>query len=421
MKTLLILFCTGLSVASLAQNVVQGEYFIDTDLGYGNNTPVTFTPSADGIFQLSVPVSSYPPGYHKLYIRTKDSDGKWSFTSRRNIEVLASEAKITTAKGEYFIDTDPGFGMGLPITIATPDSIILQNFAAATTGLSEGYHKLYGRLTDNVGRWSITFRRNLEIYKDDNNKVVSGEYFFTTDEGFGDCTPVTFAVPAADGSFTFNIPRSSIPQGADKLFVRVHDDIESRWSLTQMLGNIVNPLPLTLLNLTAIKENDTALVDWQTADELNTSHFNIQRSTDGVRFITVGTMSAKAGSAQNNYTYANEVAGMAPGKVYYRLQMVDKDGSFTYSKIVYITIVNGVRITIHPNPARGYFIIGNYESIDIKNARVLVTDLTGRTFISQKFHNATQQKINIAPLSKGLYMVSVITPGNVQTQKLVVE
>ena len=116
-KILILLFCSGLSIASLSQNVVQGEYFIDTDLGYGNNTLVTFTPSADNSFPLTVPVSSLAPGYHKLYIRTKDSDGKWSLTARRNIEVLASEAKTTIVRGEYFIDTDPGFGMGTPITI----------------------------------------------------------------------------------------------------------------------------------------------------------------------------------------------------------------------------------------------------------------------------------------------------------------
>ena len=105
----------GLSLASLSQNVVQAEYFIDTDLGYGNNTLVSLTPAADGTFPLSIPVSSYQPGYHKLYIRTKDSDGKWSLSVRRNIEVLASEAKTTIVTGEYFIDTDPGFGMGMPI------------------------------------------------------------------------------------------------------------------------------------------------------------------------------------------------------------------------------------------------------------------------------------------------------------------
>ena len=109
---IIILFFTGLSLACLSQNVVQVEYFIDTDAGYGNNTIIDVTPSADGTFPFTVNLSSFIPGYHKLYIRTKDSDGKWSFTARRNIEVLASEAKTTIISGEYFIDTDPGFGSG---------------------------------------------------------------------------------------------------------------------------------------------------------------------------------------------------------------------------------------------------------------------------------------------------------------------
>src|SRR6185312_7748437 len=125
-KILILLFCLGLGLASLAQNVVQGEYFIDTDLGYGKNTLINFTPSADNIFLININVSSYQPGYHKLYIRTKDSDGHWSLTLRRNIEVLSSEAKTTVVSGEYFIDTDPGFGMASPITITTLDSMILQ-------------------------------------------------------------------------------------------------------------------------------------------------------------------------------------------------------------------------------------------------------------------------------------------------------
>ena len=421
-KILILLFCSGLSIASLAQNVVQGEYFIDTDLGVGNNTQVTFAPSADNSFPLTINLSGYQTGYHKLYIRTKDSDGNWSFTSRRNIEVLASEAKTTIVSGEYFIDTDPGFAMALPIAITTPDSIILQNFSAATASLSEGYHKLYGRLLDNLGRWSITFRRNMEVYKDENNKVLNGEYFFTTDEGFGNCTAVTFAVPSADGSFVINIPRNSIPLGADTLFVRVRDDIENRWSITQTLNNISGALPLTLLNFTVEKQNHVAQVNWQTSNEVNVSHFNIQRSIDGVHFTNVGNVNAKVSSGlQNNYTYPDDITNLKEGKVYYRLQMVDNDGKFSDSKIVYITVAGNTLITIHPNPAHSYFIIENYNQADINKSNIFISDLSGRMIMSQKFSSGSEQRINISSLSKGMYLVNIITNGNVQTQKLVVE
>ena len=417
---LLLCWCTSLVLYS--QNVVQGEYFIDTDLGFGNNTLVNFTPSPDNIFTVNINLSSYSSGFHKLYFRTKDSDGKWSLTSKRNIEVPASDIKTSIVTGEYFIDTDPGFGMGKPITITSPDSIILQNLLAATTGLPEGYHKLYGRFEDNLGKWSLTFRRTVEVYKSDTNKVLNGEYFFKTDLGFGGCNGVSFAVPAADGFYIINIPRNTIPVDADTLFLRVRDDIENRWSITQIMGNISGALPLTLLNFSVTKQDNVALLAWQTSNEINTSHFNIQRSTNGTDFSTVGRVNAVVTSvSRHDYTYPDDISSLQTGKVYYRLQMVDNDGKFSYSKIVYITLLNSLQIRIYPNPAHGYFVIGNYDKMDVRTASVLVRDLMGRTFINQKFTNDTEQKIDIGSLSKGMYMVSIITPGNVQTQKLIVE
>jgi len=100
---------------------------------------------------------------------------------------------------------------------------------------------------------------------------------------------------------------------------------------------------------------------------------------------------------------------------------VDNDGKFSYSKIVYITLSNESLVRIYPNPAHGYFVIGNYGKVDVRTASILVRDLTGRTLINQKFTNDTEQKINIGSLSKGMYVVSIITPGNVQTQKLIIE
>jgi hypothetical protein len=420
---IIVLFFTGLRLACLSQNVVQVEYFVDTDAGFGNNTVINVTPSPDGTFPFTLSLASLIPGYHKLYVRTKDSDGKWSLTARRNIEILTSEAKTSIVSGEYFIDTDPGFGSATPITVTTPDSAILQNFTALAAGLSEGYHKLYGRLLDNEGKWGLTFRRNFEVYKSDTNKVMKAEYFFTTDLGFGNCATVAFVNPSADGSFTINIPRNTIPPGADTLFIRVQDDIETRWSITQWINGITGALPLTLFNFSLTKQNTTARLNWETANEINTAYFNVQRSSDGVNFAAVGKVAAKPGnSLQNQYSYADDISNLKAGKVYYRLQMTDNDGKFTYSKIIYITInADGKLITIYPNPAHNYFVIGNYENMDVSNASAVVRDMTGRTLISQRFNHTTDQKVNITTLSKGVYMVSIITPGYVYTQKLLVE
>ena len=420
-KILILLFCLGLSIASLGQNVVQGEYFIDTDLGVGNNTQVTFIPSSDNSFPFTIDLSSYTPGYHKLYIRTKDSGGNWSFTSRRNVEVLASEAKTIFVKGEYFIDTDPGFGMALPITITTPDSIILQNFSAVASALSEGYHKLYGRFRDNLGRWSQTFRRNMEVYKDVNNKVINGEYFYKTDNGFGNCTSVTFAVPSDDGSFVIDIPLNTIPAGADTLFVRVRDDIESRWSITQILRNL-KALPLTMLNFSAVKQFNIAQLHWQTTNEVNTAYFNIQRSTDAVHFSNVGVVNAANQNGVNDYSYADNIAGISASILYYRLQEVDFDGRATYSNIVTINPdEKKAGYGIYPNPAKDYFNLVSSKPEDLKGAKISVVDLSGQVVLKQTLLAAGNQKISTSSLAKGMYIIKIIKTTGVVTRKLLKE
>lgn len=412
----------GCCLASLCQNIVQGEYFIDTDLGYGNNTLVNFTPAADGAFSLSVNFTGLPPGFHKLYIRTKDSDGKWSLTARRNIDVPATFSKTTITGGEYFFDADPGFGNGIPITVSPVDSIILQNFNAATASLSEGYHKLYGRLIDNTGSWSFTFRRNIEVFKDVDNKVDKVEYFFTTDLGVGECISVTFATPSADGSFTFDIPRGSIPASASTLFVRVQNDLDGKWSLTQLKA-LTELLPLTLLDFSAVKQNNTALLTWQTANEVNTSYFNVLRSKNGIHFSSVGQQPANnTPGSKNNYSYKDDITGLEPGIVYYRLQMVDLDGTYSFSKINRISIdADGGKIRIYPNPAGNYFIISHYKIANAAKATIQIKDMAGRTLVNQKFSSGSVQRVNISSLSKGMYLVSVVINGDVHTEKLMVK
>ncbi len=426
MKAILILLFTALSIAALAQDttVVQVEYFFDSDNGIGNNTLVNVTPAADGTFPFTASITGLSVGNHKLYIRTKDSNGKWSFTARRNVEVFTPDAKVTLVSGEYFIDADPGFGSGFPIAITTPDSsLAMQNFTAATAGLSVGYHKLYGRMKDNLGRWSQTFRRNIEVYKNDTNYITKVEYFFKTDNGYSTGTEVKLTNPSVDGSFTFNIPANQIPAGADTtLFIRVQDSTEGKWSLTA-LKDSSRILPLTLLNFTAVKQGTTAHLNWQTANEVNTSYFDIQHSTDGVTFTTIGKTNAKGNSStKSSYSFANDVSTAASGKLYYRLKMVDKDGAFTYSSIQYITIDDEpMQITITPNPAHNYFIVSNPASTPTGKATIIVRDMQGRTLISQNCSNASQQRVDVSRLTKGIYLVSIVTQNETQTVKLLIE
>ncbi len=217
-----------------AQNTVQAEYAIDVDSGVGKNNLITLTnPQPDGSYNLNINLAGVSFGYHKLYLRTRDSDGKWSFTSRRNIEVISTNSAKKINGGEYFFDTDSGYNTATPIVVTSQDSIVLQNFIAATSALSIGYHKLYIRMKDSEGKWSHTSRRNVEVINRHISVIAGAEYFFNTEPGAGLANLVTFSNAAADGSFSFKIPIDKIPAGSNTLYIRARDSVNNNWSITQ--------------------------------------------------------------------------------------------------------------------------------------------------------------------------------------------
>ncbi|WP_400192144.1 discoidin domain-containing protein [Hymenobacter sp. B81] len=151
-------------------NLTALEYFVDTDPGHGNATSAPIAgggTNATGV-SFSVGLGALSSGFHTLYYRTRDAAGKWSQTQHRIFYVddpnVAAAPNIT--KAEYFFDTDPGYGSGVNIAIATPAPVLSNlNILADATALADGEHRLYVRSRDANGRWSMVipgrvFRKN---------------------------------------------------------------------------------------------------------------------------------------------------------------------------------------------------------------------------------------------------------------------
>ena len=169
----------------------------------------------------------------------------------------------------------------------------------------------------------------------------------------------------------------------------------------------VAPLPVSMLNFECLMLNERqAKVSWQTATEINVSHFNVQRSTDGVTFYSIGKVNAKGASS---YTFNDQSPLWGAGGLYYRLEIVDKNGSITYSEIKELSIIN-YPLSIAPNPAKDYITIygGNIK-------QVMISDISGKVLLK-----SNEKKIDISALVSGTYIVEIETlNGNHITQKLV--
>ncbi len=114
--------------------------------------------------------------------------------------------------------------------------------------------------------------------------------------------------------------------------------------------NITAVLPVDLVNFTATPLSKNVKIEWQTASEKNSSHFEIESSIYGKAFEKIGEVKAKN---QGNLTINYAFFDLNPhfGTNYYRLKMVDNNGQFTYSAIKTASIqTDKTTLSIFPNP-----------------------------------------------------------------------
>ncbi len=183
-------------------------------------------------------------------------------------------------------------------------------------------------------------------------------------------------------------------------------------------------LPLELLSFKGTLQGSTALLEWETENEINTSHFEVERSLDGRSFNAITTVAA-AGNSQSliRYSYPdNEITTLASNIIYYRLRMVDVDGRFTYSNVITITLPDiAGRITVFPNPAEKEIKV-TINAVSADKAEWKLVDNTGRVVLQGKkevVKGYNEIQINLNKLSSGVYFLNLT--GSTIDQKIKVQ
>jgi hypothetical protein len=178
----------------------------------------------------------------------------------------------------------------------------------------------------------------------------------------------------------------------------------------------VNPLPVSLLNLVAVKLEQMIQVKWSTTSEVNSDYFDVQKSTDGINWNSIGRVEAAGNSSKlTDYTF-NDINAIN-GWQYYRLVQVDFNGVEATSKTVAININSHSKLTVNlsPNPASNVLTLNSNasENVDIS---FKIYDATGKLLIEGQ-ENAMLVNIDITNLSAGVYLTEVITNGELSRIK----
>ncbi len=193
----------------------------------------------------------------------------------------------------------------------------------------------------------------------------------------------------------------------------------SRWTLS----SLTNPLPVNFILFNVACNNTSASIMWTTAQEQNTSKFDIEKSSDGIVFTTIGTVPA-AGNSNIEKTYYFTDNNNSTATTFYRIAETDRNGRIQYTAINRLhcgTITDYFKVW--PNPAQQVLFANLYAEMALP-VTFKIVDSKGALVLLQKNNLAkgsNQLNINISLLASGIYqMIAEWDNGkNYKTTKLI--
>jgi hypothetical protein len=159
-------------------------------------------------------------------------------------------------------------------------------------------------------------------------------------------------------------------------------------------------LPVTLVSFKATSEAATSHLTWSTSSETNSSYFEIQRSQNGKNWSPIGKELAQ-GESKTSFIYSFSDKAPQSGNNYYRLKMVDLDGTFAYSAIQEVYIKN-IAETIFPNPVEDKLFFQNMDEQLVDE--VAIYNAAGKEVITSAYSNAG---VTVNHLAAGIYIINV--------------
>jgi hypothetical protein len=166
-------------------------------------------------------------------------------------------------------------------------------------------------------------------------------------------------------------------------------------------------LPLQLKNFDYTILDNKVQLTWQTASEINTARFEIERSSDGINFSKLGFVNAAVNSSVSQYY--NYLDAVPANTNYYRLKQVDRDGKSVYSKILYAKLKTNSPLVLHtPIVTSILRLTVKLDKQDIQ--RIQYYDLTGRSRSAGGFKpRSGLNEIDVSSLLPGVYFLRLET------------
>jgi hypothetical protein len=403
MKKLITFLLLLTAVSNATAQLVSGEYFIDSAPAVGSGTAFSFA-SANAVNQtINVPTTGLSSGFHNVFIRVRDNVSRWSHFEGRTFylippAVFNSQATLTAA--EYFVDTDPGVGLGTAVPITSGNSVnTVINVPIST--LTSGFHNIFIRVKNADNVWSLHEGRTfyiIPVAAGAQPQLNAAEYFVDTDPGVGLGT----AIPVTAGNAintVANIPITGLTSGFHNVFIRVRN-ANNVWSLYE--GRTFYIIPVATSTTQPLLTAAEWFIDTDPGIGNGTA----------ISFAPTATLSQAV-------NIALPVLPIGVHHLFIRVKNADnvwslyEGRSFTTSTLGILT--NELQnIRIYPNPATQILNIRLDDNTAIE--RLIITDLSGKKILEQ---NGNATTVNIENLATGMYVIEVVAGGAKMVSKFI--
>lgn len=195
------------------------------------------------------------------------------------------------------------------------------------------------------------------------------------------------------------------------VYANIHNSTFTGGEIRAQMGNL--PLPLTLSYFNGFKTGNIVVLVWETSQELNLRHFEIEQQDITGVWIKKATVAATGGNKATNYRVEDVPVSGKNSYVLYRLKMLDADGKFSYSPVIRISISQSkTGLSIMPNPVTNGSLSFTITGLATdQKAAIMVADYNGRIVLQTTASTLQNTRLDISKLSSGMYKLMVSLNG----------
>lgn len=357
------------------------------------------------------------------------------FTSDHGFEIWETDG--TGAGTKLFKDVEPGPGDAIPILMPSYDNLYANPYYQP---LFQGNKFFFSAFTIDKGRElyisdgtpsGTTLVKNLDnnfqdgvagfsyyisasaVYFCGSDGINQGELFISNGTSVG--TQLTGRTNFSAGGFA-DVKPFVIINGFLLFLGNDGDDSTIPDPDLYRVDGTEIVLPIDLIAFNGQSQAAANLLSWETGNAINFSHFILERSFDGINFEYVTRVAYI--NQRNEFSYADDKLKEGHSMYFYRLKMVNQDGTSTYSKIVKLIRTSSTQLSL-----TAYKVSSNQINVGFTLERsdglIRLTDAAGRTLYVKPVKNQSGQMIITVPaINEHILFVTLQSGDKVLTKKI---